>query len=170
LIIIAGLLNVGECQEIDEDNYGYQNEDGNALYAGFTCNSDGTGMEIGVFQDDECSQLTDTSYTNIIANGGMAATYQQMTKGLVLRTFIQYFDCMDTEFVSPGEDQGDENEDEDEADDFEGSEYCQALVQDNAVAMGESCYEEDADEDEDKYGYDENGNPWGQTQDANGNM
>ncbi|CAJ1964546.1 unnamed protein product [Cylindrotheca closterium] len=166
------LLNVGECQEINEDYYNYQNADGYQLYAGYTCNSDGTGMDIGVFADEECSILTTTTFAEVVENGGYGASYQSMSSGLVHRVFQQYFDCMNTEYINPGEDQNNQQNDnanEDEDAQFEANEYCQALVQEGAVAMDEACEDENGD-GENNYEYDENGNPWGQYTDENGDI
>lgn len=165
------LLDVGECQEIDEDNYNYQDANGYQLYAGYTCNSDGTGMDIGVFADEDCSILTTTTFAEVVESGGYGASYQSMSSGLVHRVFQQYFDCMNTEYVNPNEDQDDQDDqnDEDEDDQFEANEYCQELIEEGAVAMDEGCMDEDEDGDgENNYQYDENGNPWGQYTDANG--
>jgi hypothetical protein len=171
---VEWLLDLGECQAIDEDNsYNYYNNNGYQLYAGYACNSDGTGMEIGVFQDEDCSVLSsDTSFGDVLASGGNAATYQSMTANLVRRVFAQYFDCMNTEYVNPNQDADDNEEGDDENDedgDFEANEYCQQLLEENSFAMDESCSDEDGDND-DNYQYDEDGNPWGQYTDANGNV
>ena len=170
------LLSVGECQEINGDYYNYQAADGYQLYAGYTCNSDGTGMEIGVFADEDCSILTTTTFAEVVSNGGYGASYQSMSSGLVHRVFQQYFDCMNTEYISPGDDaqqeQEDNNENEDEDAEFEANEYCQQLVQDQAIAMGESCMEDNNNDgqNQNNYQYDEQGNPWGQYTDANGDV
>jgi hypothetical protein len=171
---VEWLLNLGECQAIDEDNsYNYYNQNGYQLYAGYACNSDGTGMEIGVFQDEDCSFLSsDTSFEDVLASGGNAATYQSMTANLVHRVFAQYFDCMNTAYVNPNQDEDEneeEGEDEDEDNEFEANEYCQQLLEENSFAMDESCSDEDGNNDN-GYQYDEDGNPWGEYTDANGNM
>mmetsp|Transcript_5428 Transcript_5428/g.12814 ORF Transcript_5428/g.12814 Transcript_5428/m.12814 type:complete len:563 (+) Transcript_5428:156-1844(+) len=165
------LLDVGECQEINEDYYNYQDANGYQLYAGYTCNSDGTGMEIGVFADEECSILTTTTFAEVVENGGYGASYQSMSSGLVHRVFQQYFDCMNTEYMNPGEDQNDQQDDENEDEDaqFEANEFCEALVEENAVALDESCEDENGD-GQNNYQYDEDGNPWGQYTDANGDI
>lgn len=167
------LLDVGECQEINEDYYNYNNADGYQLYVGYTCNSDGTGMEIGVFADEECSILTTTTFAEVVENGGYGSSYQSMSSGLVHRVFQQYFDCMNTEYINPGEDQQEEDEEENEDEDaqFEANEFCQQLVQDDAIAMDESCMEDNNNgENQNNYQYDEWGNPYGQYTDANGDM
>ena len=105
------LLEVGECQEINGDNYNYQDPNGYQLYAGYTCNADGTGMEVGVFVDEECSILTTTTFAEVVENGGYGASYQSMSSGLVHRVFQQYFDCMNTEYVNPGDDAQEEQQD-----------------------------------------------------------
>lgn len=44
---------------------------GQELYAGFLCNADGTGVEIGMFLDKYCSVYTSqVSFMNAMANGG----------------------------------------------------------------------------------------------------
>jgi len=167
------LMDVGECQEIDEEYYNYYDENGYQLYAGYTCNSDGSGMEIGVFADEECSILTTTTFAEVVENGGYGSSYQSMSSGLVHRVFQQYFDCMNTEYINPGEDQQEEDEEENEDEDaqFEANEFCQQLVQDDAIAMDESCMEDNNNgENQNNYQYDEWGNPYGQYTDANGDI
>lgn len=168
---VEWLLNLGECQAIDADNgYNYYDANGYALYAGYTCNSDGTGMEIAVFSDEECSMIyEETSYSSVLATGGNAATYQSMTSNLVHRVFSQYFDCMNTEYINPNEDADEDDADEDEDNEFDANEYCQSLVEgEMAFAMDESCSDGDGNNDN-GYQYDENGNPWGEYTDGNGN-
>lgn len=168
---LAWLLDVGECQEINEDYYNYQDANGYQLYAGYTCNADGTGMEIGVFADEECSVLTTTTFAEIVENGGYGVSYQSMSSGLVHRVFQQYFDCMNTEYMNPGEDQNnqEDNADEDEDAQFDANDYCQELVQEGVVAMDEACEDENGD-GQNNYEYDEDGNPWGQYTDENGDI
>ncbi|CAJ1956841.1 unnamed protein product [Cylindrotheca closterium] len=71
-------------------------------YAGMMCNSDGSGMEIGIFMDAYCT-IYDSSrtYKDIIKNGSPQKTYYELTKGLMEFTFTQPIECKANEYTEP---------------------------------------------------------------------
>lgn len=66
------------------------------------CNSDGSGMEIGIFMDQWCT-IYDSSrtYKDIIKNGSPQWTYYELTKGLMEFTFTQSIDCEAKQYAQP---------------------------------------------------------------------
>ena len=98
----------------DQDQYQYQQtyhptQNANSYkaslrnpYAGMMCNSDGSGMEIGIFMDAYCT-IYDSSrtYKDIIKNGSPQKTYYQLTKGLMEFTFTQPIECKAHEYTEP---------------------------------------------------------------------
>jgi len=139
------LQEMAECKETEITytggyNGGYANYNNNGgddsmlMYAGFICNADGNGVEIGLFLDEECVlYLPNESYMNYMSY--FDQTYAQMTKEIVEFTFsTAVLSCKDTETVYTTQDLGSYNQyqyqdynwnnDEDE----EVSEWCETLV------------------------------------------
>lgn len=130
---------ISECQEISPDS-GYNNYNGYyKLYAGLTCNRKGTGVEIGIFSNEECTmQSTQTTFVNIVQYEAQIKAYYELTKTLVENAFTQSTSCAATTYVNPYENNGGNrrrklNEDEDA----------------NADEADEDANEEDANEDAD---------------------
>jgi len=113
-------------QEQQEQGGGEENQ----LYAGFICNQDGTGVEIGMFLDEECVvYLTHETYQNYMS--WFDQTYAQMTKEVIEFTFSNaVFSCKEEEIQYTTQDLGgynmynyqDWNGDDDVA------EWCEMLV------------------------------------------
>lgn len=152
---------VAECQAISQDsgyyNYYYTH------YAGLTCNAAGTGVEIAVYSDEDCTVPTSTSFYSIMQNEGRVASYVDMTKTLVEKAFTRSFSCQSVEYASPYDDEdGDEDggdADEDEEANYEANEICRELTEgETAFDLSQSC---DQDGDGNNYQYDEDGNAWG---------
>lgn len=102
------LNDIAECKDL-ETNYnpsgGYygggnqQGGDENKLYAGFLCNGDGSGVEIGLFANEDCSlYLTNEPFSKYMTY--YDTNYADMTKELVEFTFSNaVFSCKDEEVV-----------------------------------------------------------------------
>lgn len=171
------LDEISECQEISPDS-GYNNYNGYyKLYAGLTCNRKGTGVEIGVFSNEECTmQSTQTTYVNIVQYEAQIKAYYEMTKTLVENAFTQRTSCAATTYVNPFEDndgnrrklsededaneedaendEEDANADADEAEEEEESEeegeiseICQRLTEENSFELSQSCDGDNNNED-----------------------
>lgn len=146
------LQTVAQCQETgisysggynnngqNGGQYYYQNQQNNnnddnaELYAGIICNADGSGIEIGMFYDEDCYlYLTNESYSNYMSY--FDQTYQQMTKDIVEFTFSNaVFSCKEEEIVYTTQDlsnyngqyNGNYNWDDDDDD---VAEWCEDLV------------------------------------------
>mmetsp|Transcript_27937 Transcript_27937/g.67974 ORF Transcript_27937/g.67974 Transcript_27937/m.67974 type:complete len:618 (+) Transcript_27937:26-1879(+) len=148
------LSGVSECQEISQDN-GYTNFNGYyTLYAGLTCNAAGTGVEIGLFANDECTvQSTQTSFSNIISSETQINSYFELTKSLVEHSFTQTTSCAETSFINPYEDNGNrrrlpgDDEDEDQDQDENQDEQQDEQQDENQDEQADADADEDANAD-----------------------
>ncbi len=81
--------------------YNQQNgeEEGQELFAGMICNGDGSGVEIGLFLDEECKlYLPNESFKNYMSYYDQ--TYLEMTKEVIEFTFSDaVFSCKEQEIV-----------------------------------------------------------------------
>ncbi|KAL3930663.1 MAG: hypothetical protein SGBAC_011666 [Bacillariaceae sp.] len=155
------LNSVSQCQEISQDN-GYANFNGYyTLYAGLTCNAAGTGVEIGVFANNECTvQTTQTTFSNVLTSETKINSYFDLTKTLVEHSFTQTTSCAETSFVNPYEQNGnrrrlqgedeDENQDanQDENQDANQDENQDANQDENQDANGDDAADQDANGDD----------------------
>lgn len=115
-------------------NYNQQNNDGGLeLYAGMICNGDGTGVEIGMFGDDECKlYLPNEPYANYMAYSD--TTYQEMTKEVLEFTFSSaVISCADNEVVyytssNYNNNNNNQNQDYNEDENNEVAEWCEDVV------------------------------------------
>jgi len=73
--------------------------EGQGLFAGMICNDEGTGVEIGLFYDEECKlYLPNESFTNYMSY--YDSTYLEMTKEVIEFTFSDnIFSCKEQEVV-----------------------------------------------------------------------
>jgi hypothetical protein len=120
------LSGIGQCQEINmyvesnqyvqqqqrysttnsNQNYGknenmrtYYEYQNNNPYAGLMCNKDGTGMEIGVFHDPDCTIYEKGfNFKSLMKKSSGTYQFYEMTKGLVEWVFTQPIDCMQVEY------------------------------------------------------------------------
>ena len=118
------LDGLSECQQMENT---YENL---ALYAGLMCNADGTGIEIAVFMDQDC-----TVYAPKLSYGKMMSAsdsqYFSMTEEIVEYMFTNDFSCYqpDIEYTNPYEyQQNDEQANQEEQqEDPEAAEWCNNL-------------------------------------------
>jgi hypothetical protein len=135
------LEEVSQCKETGATYAGaYQNgNDDSELFAGILCNGDGSGVEIGLFYDDDCKlYLPNEAYSNYMSYYDQ--TYQEMTKELIEFTFSTVvFSCQDQEITYTTEDvsnynqyDGDDYNGENDDDDGAVADYCEDLVSDES--------------------------------------
>lgn len=138
------LQEIAECKETGiayQGGYGnnggqyYQQNQGgdeNEIYAGVICNAEGTGIELGLFYDEECKlYLPNEAYSNYMSY--FEQTYQQMTKEIVEFTFSDaVFSCKEQEIIYTTQDLSQYNgyyEQQDwNGDDDDIAEWCEVLV------------------------------------------
>merc|ERR1711935_765965 len=155
---IEWLNGFSECSETSAylDDY--------PVYSGLMCNSAGTGIEIGLFMDDECTMYTTKlSFKDVMQTADM--TYYNMVSDIVEFTFTNdgiecynpevtwynevdyYYEQM--EQAQNGEEEG-EQDDNEEEEELEAAEWCQDLIdEDSAVDLYDCDYEaEEEQEDE----------------------
>lgn len=116
--------------------YYQQNQQGDEqaeLYAGVICNGAGTGIELGLFYDEECKlYLPNEAYTNYMSY--FEQTYQQMTKEIVEFTFSDaVFSCQNQEIVYTTQDMSQyggyyQNQNWENNDNEDVAEWCETLV------------------------------------------
>jgi len=157
------LEGFSECSETNAYMDDYE------IYSGLMCNSAGTGIEIGLFLDDECTLYTPKlAYSNIMQDADK--TYYNMISDVVEFTFTNDgIECYNPEIVWYNEvdyyyeqmenaQNGEEEEEEEEEDDGEApeaAEWCQDLIdEDAAVDLYDCGGYEIPEEDDDNNGDD----------------
>jgi hypothetical protein len=157
--IVDWVEQMSECQEA-----GVQWNDMD-LYSTFMCNGDGTGVEIGIFLDDECTLYSSvSSYADLFPN----SAYMYNSLNIVTYPFVEDISCAaEIEWDSPEEaanDQDGEDEDENENnndEEAEPNEFCQGLIESDFVLPLENCAlngggdenDDNADEEEEQGDY-----------------
>jgi hypothetical protein len=87
------------------------------------CNTDGSGMEIGIFHDEECTVYDSTrTFKDMLKSGSPQESYYEMTKGLMEFTFTQPIDCKQIQYAEPDWDARYEYYQEGAAEDADGNE------------------------------------------------
>jgi hypothetical protein len=116
-----------------------------STYAGFMCNQDGSGVDIAMFLDDECSIYTSAlSFSSEIASED-DMIYMDEAKDMIQHTFLNPVDCnANVEYVTYDEyryrmqnyygHNGNNNNNKQEA-----VEFCQTLFKADAVLIND-CY------------------------------
>lgn len=158
---IEWVNGLAECQQVEDAAW-----NGLDLYAGLICNAEGTGVEIGVFLDNDCALYTNQkSYANIMSYADKE--YYMMSQEVVEYMFTNDFSCYqpEIEYTNPYEEQ-EEEEEQDENEEYEApeaAEWCQNLfggdfeatsLYDCGVDANEEQQEEEQEEDENLYYYD----------------
>jgi len=156
------LQGFSECAETNAmmDDY--------TIYSNLMCNSAGTGLEIGLFLDEDCTlytpklpfkdimQSADKTYYNMISdvveftfnNDGIECYNPEVTW---YNEVDYYYEQMEN--AQNGEEEEEEEEEEDDGEEPEAAEWCQELVDDDAAVDLATCgnYEaEEANDDEDE--------------------
>jgi len=126
------LDGLSQCQQMDN---AYENL---PLYAGLMCNADGTGIEIAVFMDQDCSVYAPKlSYGKMMSYAD--SQYFTMTEEIVEYMFTNDFSCYqpDIEYTNPYEyQQNDEQANQEEQqEDPEAAEWCNNLFDGNMEAL-----------------------------------
>jgi len=154
------LNGFSECAETNAYMDNYQ------VYSNLMCNSAGTGIEIGLFMDDECTLYTPKlAFKDIMQDADK--TYYNMISDVVEFTFTnQGIECYNPEVVwynqvdyyyeqmeqaQNGEEE--EEEDDEEEEEPEAAEWCQELVQEDVAVDVYDCggyADEDEEEEEDQ--------------------
>lgn len=124
------------------------------LYAGFMCNQDGSGVDIGLFLDEECSiYTTRESYANVASEYDQAYMYE--AAGLITYTFLNEIDCNgDLTFLSIQEwmemQQTYQYNNQNAGYEYgETSEYCTGLFEGGAVSLRD-CNQDGEDDEVDE--------------------
>lgn len=134
----TGISYQGGYQNANGQYYQQQNDDDGAeLFAGIICNGDGTGIEVGMFYDDECKvYLPNEAYSNYMSY--YDSNYQAMTKEIIEFTFSKnVFSCKEEEIVYTVYDVSDYNgqyQNNNYDQDYGVSEYCQNLFEGDEYA------------------------------------
>jgi len=138
------------------------------IYSNLMCNAEGTGLEIGLFLDEDCYMYSSKlAFSDIMQDAD--TTYFNMISDVVEFTFTNDgIECYNPEIVWYNEvdyyyeqmeaaENGEEEEEEEEEDDGEApeaAEWCQELVQEDVAVDIDDCggYEaEEAEDSDDDY-------------------
>jgi hypothetical protein len=132
---ITGLINCQDTGLVQDDM---------ALYAGLICNSDGTGVEVGVFLDNACTlYTTSASFSSILTSDDTA--YLEKASELITYMFTTDIPCLEdrTEYTNPY-DEGEEHEQNNENQNL--GEWCNDLFNGEAVQSLSACEAEENDD------------------------
>jgi len=146
---------IGELAECQETGVQWNDMD---LYTGAMCSPYGDGVELAVFVNEECTMYTNqmafsdvyNPYANDNDDGGNNINYLTYAENFIKAAFAEITPCYQVQYDDPDE-EDDEDQDEEEEQN-EATEYCQAVMQDDAVSFS-ACEadeeeEEEADEDD----------------------
>ncbi|KAL7467412.1 hypothetical protein ACHAXS_007654 [Conticribra weissflogii] len=139
------IAKLGECQES-----GTQDANGNNLYIGAMCGTYGDGVELAVFLDEECSIYTSEYTFNSVYNPDYDANeinYVIYAENYIKSAFEEVMPCLEVEYDDPNEEQ-DDNAAEEEEERYEMNEYCEGLLNDDAIDFNQ-CQDADDQQDED---------------------
>jgi hypothetical protein len=159
---------VEELLECQDTGVQWDQTNGLYLYAGFICNSKGTGAEIAVFLDEECSiYTTGQKYSNLVSSddSGFLANSQE----IVTYMFLNNINCeQDQEYITTEEysemQADDENADDENADDEEEEEvgeandFCQGVFEENALPLYDCNDDGQEDQQDDEVEEEEDNN------------
>jgi len=138
----------------------FENEDGNGdfenLYGGFICNEGGSGVELAVFLDEDCSLYhKQLPFGQFVGDDDASSYYKSAT--IIEHMFTTDLDCAfeEIEYVNPndydGQDEEAEGDDEEEEDNNEASEYCRNLFEGDFEAVSiANCEAEEEDENQEE--------------------
>mmetsp|Transcript_24602 Transcript_24602/g.34351 ORF Transcript_24602/g.34351 Transcript_24602/m.34351 type:complete len:740 (-) Transcript_24602:1345-3564(-) len=105
--VVEWIQELAECVELENDN----DDDGIALYAGLTCNGDGTGVTIGVFLDEDCTLLTSVSnFRNVLSNDADISALYQESGDLMTYSFLNDVSCAEAQYKALNNDDEEEEE------------------------------------------------------------
>mmetsp|Transcript_51175 Transcript_51175/g.123548 ORF Transcript_51175/g.123548 Transcript_51175/m.123548 type:complete len:537 (+) Transcript_51175:229-1839(+) len=164
------LATVAQCSETGAyySGYGYGNGNGNGqnnnqLFASFICNAEGTGVELGMFMDENCIlYLPEEPYYNYMSY--FDQTYVEMTKDIIEFTFTSEFSCANnqviytTQDVSSGYYYGDAQGQQNNDQNGEAAEWCTTLWNNEQGTYPSQMYDCDGNAYNYYYGADDDDN------------
>ncbi len=142
------------------------------MYATWTCNSDGDGVRLGLYLDEECSLLyTGESYYNLIQGSNQADSYSNSKTelGYTLHYPVSCMGEIEYDALEDNDGDGEADENEEEEEEQEAAEFCQNLVSNEqgnneegaeVIALSNCYYGDDDQEEEEEEAEEENDN-WG---------
>merc|ERR1712029_795233 len=119
------------------------------LHVGAMCSPHGDGVELAVFANDECTWYTNQKsfmdvYNPYNDDNQYNINYLMYAEDFIKSAFSEVTPCLQVEYDDPDEDD-DGNADEEER--YEANDYCQQVMENDAVSFA-NC-EADDDEEED---------------------
>jgi len=143
--VVEWIVQLGECQES-----GMQDANGNNLYIGAMCGTYGDGVELAVFLDEECSIYTSEYSFNSVYNPDYDANeinYVTYAEDYIKAAFEETMPCLEVEYDDPNEVQDDDAAEEEE-ERYEMNEYCEGLLNDDAMDFNQCQSDDDQQEEE----------------------
>jgi hypothetical protein len=150
---VQEFMQEAACVETGKVEYG-QNGEEIELRAGLMCNDDGSGVEMAMFADDECSLY----YSNKSFSSQMKGTYTYAILGEaaqnIMKPYINSIDCLACEYQELCDEDCDEEEEEANGEAPEASETCQQIM-DEAVDV-DTCAGAEQEYKENQYNDNQN--------------
>lgn len=142
---VEWLNGLSECQQIEDGAWNNL-----PVYAGLICNAYGTGVEIGVFLDEDCTMYTNQqSFANLMSESD--SEYYNLSKDVVEYMFTNDFSCYNPEiqYTNPyAEEEEEAEEEEDNGEAPEAAEWCGNLFEAEAVNMYDCGGEQENNDDQ----------------------
>jgi hypothetical protein len=110
------------------------------LYYGAICSPYGDGVELAVFVDEDCTMYTtEKSFNNVYNPYANGENYNYLTyaENYIKTAFSDTMSCLEPEYVAYGQ-EADENQAQEE-ERYEINEYCQQILQDDAMDYSNGC-------------------------------
>lgn len=155
---LGWLENVAGCYQSEytwDAAQGDDNNDAMSLYGGLICNAAGTGIQIGVFVDEDCEiYLPSKAYSSIMSYA--ETQYYSKSIELVEGVFKNNFDCDGQEieytnaYAEAQNEDEEEDDNQDEENNYEASEVCQNLWGGDFEALSLSDCGANGDEEEEQ--------------------
>jgi len=138
------IANLAQCQET-----GVQMDDLD-LYVGAMCSPYGDGVELAVFANEECTWYTNQQrYSDVYDpyndDNEYNVNYLTYAEDFIKSAFNEITPCVQVEYDDPDEDDDGDAEEEER---YEANEYCQQVMENDAVSFS-NCEADDDEEEED---------------------
>lgn len=124
------------------------------LYLGFMCSPYGDGVEPAVFANEECTWYTKKSFYDYYDpsayadDNGNSINYLTYAEDFIKSAFHDTTPCEQKQYYDPYADE-EEDADEEEENQYEASEYCREVMEEEVVSFSQCAADEDKEEEDD---------------------
>merc|ERR1711935_228826 len=128
---------------------------------GVMCSPYGDGVELAVFANEDCTWYTNqASFQDVYSpyddeDNQYSINYLTYAENFIKAAFSEVTPCLQKEYADPDEEE-EEDGDEEEEQQYTATEYCQGVMEEDAVSWSncEADEEEDGEDDQNVYYYD----------------